>query len=87
VHIDGNQTSYAAWATLPEMEDGNWHDMSVSVSGSHMTIQVDGTTYIDQGIGGLSAFPAYVGFTGATGSSTNYHLIDSLEVEAFVCEE
>jgi hypothetical protein len=87
VHIDGNQTSYATWAELPEMEDGNWHDMAVTVSGSHMTVEVDGTTYIDTGIGGLSAFPAYVGFTGATGASTNYHLIDSLEVEAFVCED
>ena len=86
VHIDGNQGAYVAWAALPEVEDGNWHDMSVTVSGSHMTVEVDGAVYIDQSISGLGAFPAYIGFTGATGSATNWHLIDSLEVEAFVCE-
>ena len=87
VHIDGNQGAYEAWAALPEMEDGNWHDMAVSVSGTRMTIEVDGLTYIDQDISGLGAFPAYIGFTGATGSATNWHLIDALEVEAFVCDE
>jgi hypothetical protein len=30
-------------------------------------------------------FPAYVGFTAATGSLTNYHLIDSLTVTEEVC--
>jgi hypothetical protein len=52
-----------------------------------MTIDIDGTNYVDQNVSGLTHFPAYVGFTAATGSYTNYHLIDSLQVEGFVCEE
>lgn len=87
VHVNGNVSNYAAWARLPEMEDDKWHDMSVTVSGTWMTVEIDGTTYIDQNISSLASFPAYVGFTGATGGSTNWHLIDALEVEAFVCEE
>ncbi len=87
VHIDGVQSSYEAWSALPEMEDGAWHEMNVTVTGTWMTIEVDGAIYIDQDIPRLSAFPAYVGFTAATGGSTNYHLIDALEVEAFVCDE
>ena len=87
VHIDGDYSNPVVWTTLPEMEDGGWHDMAVTVSGTWMTVSIDGTTYIDQDVSGLSTFAAYVGFTGATGSLTNYHLIDALEVEKFVCED
>ena len=75
------------WAALPEMEDGNWHRMAVSVSGTWMTVSIDGVTYIDQTVSQLSSFPAYVGFTAATGSLTNFHRIDALEVEEFICDE
>jgi len=87
VHIDGNVNTPYAWAALPEMEDDGWHLASINVEGSHMTIAIDGVVYIDETVSGLGSFPAYVGFTGATGAATNYHLIDALEVEGFVCEE
>ena len=87
VHINGDTRNYVASAALPEMEDGNWHDMSVIVNGTWMTVSIDGAIYIDQDVSGLTAFPAYIGFTGATGSATNFHLIDSLTVEAFVCDD
>ena len=86
VHIDGNVNSPLVWAALPEMEDGNWHRMAVSVSGTWLTVEIDGTAYIDQDVAQLTSFPAYVGFTAATGAVTNYHLIDALQVEEFVCE-
>ena len=47
---------------------------------------IDGTDWIDQDVPELTSFPAYVGFTAATGSVTNYHLIDALQVEEFVCD-
>lgn len=87
VHIDGDNTAYVAWSALPEMEDGSWHTMAVTMSGGWLTVEIDGTAYIDQAVSGISNFPAYVGFTAATGSLTNYHLIDALEVEKYVCEE
>jgi len=87
VHIDGNVDTPYAWSALPEMEDGDWHLASINVDGSHMTIAIDGVTYIDEVVSGLGSFPAYVGFTGATGAATNFHLIDALEVEGFVCDE
>ena len=49
-------------------------------------MDIDGVRYIDQSVPALAAFPAYVGFTAATGGATNYHLIDALVVEEFVCE-
>lgn len=85
-HLDGDTANPVAWAVLPEMEDGLWHTMTVSVAGSHATVDVDGITYVDEELSGLSAFPAYVGFTAGTGSATNFHLIDALQVTRSVCE-
>ena len=86
VHIDGDVSNPVTWATLPEMEDGAWHTLDVTVIDGAMTVAVDGVTYIDQPIPGITSFPAYVGFTAATGSSTNYHLVDALAVERYVCD-
>ena len=60
------------------MEDTGWHQMDVRVSAPHVTVSIDGVTYIDQDIEGTWAFPAYVGFTAGTGGETNWHIIDSL---------
>jgi hypothetical protein len=87
LHIDGVPSGPVAWTALPEMEDGAWHSMSLSVVGTRMTVDIDGTTWIDQDVPELRSFPAYVGFTAATGAATNYHLINALQVEEFVCEE
>ncbi|MFN7142444.1 MAG: lectin-like domain-containing protein [Myxococcota bacterium] len=87
IHFDGQPMGPAAWAALPEMEDGAWHDMEVSVLAPHVTVTIDGVTYIDTDLAGFTAFPAYVGFTGATGGSTNAHLIDALTVTRYVCDE
>lgn len=85
--FDGNQASGSAWAALPEMEDGAWHTMTVVVKDPHVTVQIDGVAYIDQDISGYYGFPAIVGFTAATGSLTNFHLVDALQVTEYVCPE
>jgi hypothetical protein len=86
-HVDGNVASYEAWATLPEMEDGAWHQMDLTVVGTRVRAAIDGVTYIDQDIPRVTPFNAYVGFTAATGGATNAHLIDALEVTEYVCPE
>jgi hypothetical protein len=86
VHIDGDANTVRAWSALPEMEDNRWHTMEVVVVGTHMTVAIDSVVYVDQDVPSLPSFPAYVGFTAATGAATNYHLIDALIVEGFVCE-
>ena len=85
--FDGQVGDYAAWAALPELEDTGWHTMSVTVAAPHVTVVIDGVTYIDDDLSGDFSFPAYVGFTAGTGGLTNYHLIDSLVVSEYACEE
>lgn len=84
--FDGDVDDPAAWAVLPDMEDGAWHTMNVTVIEPRVTVTIDGVAYIDQDLSGYFGFPAYVGFTGGTGGMTNYHLIDSLTVTEYVCE-
>ena len=83
--FDGDVYSPEVWVALPEMEDGNWHQMRVMVQAPYVFVEIDHVTYIDQVISGFYNFDAYVGFTAATGSLTNEHLIDSLVVTEQVC--
>ncbi len=85
--FDGNIASPVVWKALPEMEDTGWHTMEITVVAPRVTISIDGTVYVDQDVTGITDFPAYVGFTAATGGSTNEHLIDALMVTEYLCEE
>lgn len=83
--FDGAVERIEAWAALPELEDTGWHTLEVEVTAPHVRVVIDGVAYIDQDIAGYYGFPAYVGFSAATGSLTNYHLIDGLLVTEYAC--
>ncbi|MCP4807866.1 MAG: hypothetical protein GY913_10030 [Proteobacteria bacterium] len=84
--LDGDVANPQAWAVLPEMEDTGWHTFEADLDSGHLTVSIDGVAYIDQAVS-VSSFPAYVGFTAGTGSLTNEHLIKSLSVTEYACEE
>jgi hypothetical protein len=85
--FDGDVDAPVVSVALPEMEDTGWHTLRVSVAAPRLRVEVDGTAYIDQDLSGFTAFPAWVGFTAGTGSLTNQHLVDSLEVTEYVCPQ
>ena len=85
-HFDGDVAGYKTFAALPDMEDGQWHEMVIEVVAPRVRVSIDGQTYIDEDIEGHYDFPAEVGFTAATGGETNYHLIDSLSVVEDLCQ-
>jgi hypothetical protein len=88
LNLDGDpQYVGEVHAALPNMEDGNWHTMDVKVSGIHVTVAIDGTVYIDADVPAMTSFPAHIGFTAATGSQHNFHLIDALTVQTSICDE
>ena len=85
--FDGDVNNPVVWAALPEMEDTGWHSMEVTVAAPRVRVSIDGTVYIDEEVSGITDFPAYVGFSAATGGMTNQHLIDALTVTEYLCEE
>ena len=85
--FDGDVNNPVVWSVLPEMEDTGWHAMEITVAAPRVRVSIDGTVYIDQDVSGITDFPAYVGFSAATGALTNQHLIDALTVTEYLCEE
>lgn len=85
--FDGDLANPAVEVTLPDMEDATWHDMTVVVDAPQVTVTIDETVYIDQELSGDFSFSGWVGFTAGTGDLTNEHLVESLEVTDYACEE
>ena len=83
--FDGDLVNPAFWVILPEMEDNGWHDLRLTVNAPHITVEIDGVVYVDDDFFGLYEFDAWIGFTAGTGSDTNEHLIDSLQVTELAC--
>jgi hypothetical protein len=84
--FDGDVDGYRAWSALPEMEDTGWHLVEVHVTAPRLQVLVDGVAYLDQDIDGDWDFEGYVGFTAGTGSLTNRHVVDSLQVTDYACD-
>ena len=85
--FDGDISSTATWVEIPEMEDTGWHHMRVQVNAPTVQIAIDDVIYIDEELSGYFDFPAYLGFTAATGTLTNRHLIDAFVVTELTCVE
>lgn len=87
-HIDGDVYSPQHTANLPNLEDNQWHEAIITMDGNELTVSIDGTKYLDAvTVSGNTSFPAYIGFTGATGAAMNLQLIDELVVTDYACEE
>ncbi len=82
---NGDLLDVPAYALLPELEDGMWHDASVSFLGDRVTASIDGEEILDTFVD-LDPFTAYVGFTAATGSLTARHAVRAVEVVASGCD-
>ena len=62
------------------LEDSQWHTIQIVVTGTNVTINLDGATIIEGDIPGLSFRGGYIGFSGSTGWATNWHRVDNLTV-------
>jgi len=80
ITLNGDPTSHLLWTETPTLENNAWHDIVLRIEGIHVTVLMDGVTVIDADAPGLDFKGGYIGFTGSTGGSTNYHRIDDLRI-------
>lgn len=74
---NGNLT-WSAWAKAPTSLKAGTHTVNVAVSGGKVQVTLDGTVLFNQA---MTLPPnAYVGFTGATGSGTDSHIVTSAQI-------
>ena len=80
ITLNGDPESHILWTETPTLENNAWHDIVLRIAGIHVTVLMDGVTVIDADAPGLDFKGGYIGFTGSTGGSTNYHRIDDLQI-------
>jgi len=80
VTLDGDPGNHVLWTDFPTLEDNQWHQIDLEITGSHVTVDVDETTVIDDDVEGFDFKGGYIGFSGTTGYYTNYHRVDDLRV-------
>jgi hypothetical protein len=73
-------TDYTDSTAIPELEDTGWHDATITMSAGTVEVWLDGTRYINYTISGYTMTEAMMGFTAGTGSLTNYHDVDDVEM-------
>jgi len=80
ITLNGDPGNHVLWAAVPNIEDMQWHDVTVVVVGSHVTVTLDGNSIIDETVPDFLFRGGYIGFTGTTGYYTNYHRFDDLQI-------
>ncbi len=76
-------SNYATSTSIPTLEDAGWFTADVYVDGTHIEVDIDGTTYITATLPAAATEDVLMGVSAATGGSTNYHRIDDLTVECW----
>jgi len=79
ITLDGDPGNHLLWAAFP-MEDLLWHEVVIKTVGTTVTVHVDGVEVINDVIPLFEFHGGYIGFSGSTGASTNYHRIDDLQI-------
>lgn len=77
--LQGSAETHLAHACL-NVEDSQWHHVTVDFDRGHIVVMVDGIEYIDFDIPGFQSFSGYFGFTAATGAASNWHIIDNIRL-------
>jgi hypothetical protein len=80
ITLNGDPSNHFLWKELTDLEDNNWHSVSISVVGPRVSVQYDGVLIVDDVVDGLSFKGGYLAFTGVTGFYYNYHRFDNLVI-------
>jgi hypothetical protein len=83
--IDGDQETTLFYVEVAELEDTGWHSVTLRVREGRFTVTLDGAVIVDQTVDADLDYPAWIGFTAASGGDTNRHVVDNLVVQDNVC--
>ena len=86
ITLDGHPGIHYLWAAIPTIEDSQWHEVLVETEGDSVVVTMDGVDVIKGDIPDLNFEGGWVTFSGTTGSVTNYHRFDNMQIrdECFV---
>jgi hypothetical protein len=76
----GPMTLQASSTAVPQLRTGT-HTVNIAVSGTTITLKVDGTTVLTKDVPGLPS-SALAGFTAGTGGSNDVHAISNAQIVA-----
>ena len=85
ITLNGDPSDSQGYAPMPDLEDNLWHQVQVRIQGSEISIWVDDVLMIEQTIEDYQFKGGLIGFSGTTGFYTNFHRIDSIELNE-VCD-
>jgi len=83
VMLNGDAGDHKFWSSFPgnmNIEDLQWHSVSIAVTGTNVSVTVDAQELINGDIENLDFRGGFIGFSGTTGGKTNYHSFDDLEI-------
>ena len=69
------------WAAMGNIEDSQWHDVSVFLTAGQARVTFDDEEIINATVPEFDFKGGYLGFTGGSGGASNYHRFDDVRIE------
>ena len=79
--LNADAGNHVFYQNLPSMEDNQWHTVEVTINGTQVSVKFDDLEPLGGEIPEFQFKGGSIAFTGSTGSCTNYHRFDDLEIE------
>ncbi len=89
VHVDGNMIGdlddspdsvTELWAAVPELEDNEWHDVEIVISGNQLRVTWDASIIIEGTVPNFNFKGGFLGVTSTTGGLYSYQRIDDFNI-------
>ncbi len=77
---NGDASNHYLWASVPFIEDLNWHPVTVEIKKDVVRVTVDGNEVMNKAIPNFKFRGGFIGFSGTTGWATNFHRFDDLQI-------
>jgi len=81
IMLNGDNATHHIYELMPTLEDNLWHEVIVMIQGTNVQVMMDGAELISGEVPDLNFKGGFIGFSGTTGSCTNYHRFDNLYLQ------